>query len=144
MDNINKKIIRILTENSRITISELSKLVHLSAPAVKERIEKLEEQQVIQGYSLKTNSEALGYAISGFVHADVFTGKEVEFRQAIKECPAITECFNVTGEKAFIFRITVKTMSELDDLLESMVLLCKTETSLILNETVAARLPASF
>jgi Lrp/AsnC family leucine-responsive transcriptional regulator len=144
LDNINKKIIRTLSDNSRITVSELSKLVHLSAPAVKERIEKLEEQQVILGYSLKTNSEALGYAISGFVHADVFTGKESEFKQSVKNCPAITECFNVTGEKAFIFRISVTTMSELDDVLESLTLLCKTQTSLILSETVAPRLPTTF
>jgi Lrp/AsnC family leucine-responsive transcriptional regulator len=144
LDNINKKIIRTLSDNSRITVSELSKLVHLSAPAVKERIEKLEEQQVILGYSLKTNSEALGYAISGFVHADVFTGKESEFKQSVKNCSAITECFNVTGEKAFIFRISVTTMSELDDVLESLTLLCKTQTSLILSETVAPRLPTTF
>ncbi|MEH6446871.1 MAG: Lrp/AsnC family transcriptional regulator, partial [Oceanospirillaceae bacterium] len=141
MDSINKNIIRILYDNARITISELSKAVHLSAPAVKERIEKLEEQQTIKGYSLKTDSQALGYAISGFVHADIMTGKEVEFRQIIKQCPAVTECFNVTGEKAYIFRIAVKTMSELDVLLESLTFICKTDTSLILSETIANRLP---
>jgi len=144
LDSINRKIVRALCENSRITISELSKAVHLSAPAVKERIEKLEAQQVIKGYSLLTDSEALGYAISGFVHADVLTGKETEFKQIVQRSPAVTECFNVTGEKAFIFRISVKSMSELDDLLESLTLICKTETSLILSETVGNRLPMSF
>jgi len=93
---------------------------------------------------LLTDSEALGYAISGFVHADVLTGKETEFKQIVQRSPAVTECFNVTGEKAFIFRISVKSMSELDDLLESLTLICKTETSLILSETVGNRLPMSF
>ncbi|EPJ46097.1 MAG: hypothetical protein OFPII_22600 [Osedax symbiont Rs1] len=144
LDNINKKIIRILSENSRITISELSKLVHLSAPAVKERIEKMEEQQIILGYRLKTAAESIGYAISGFVQADVFTGKEHQFKKFAAQCPAITECYNVTGEKAFIFRIAVATMSELDQLLESLIDICKTETSLILSETVPERLPLSF
>jgi len=144
LDSINKKIVRTLCENSRMTISELSKAVHLSAPAVKERIEKLETQQAIKGYSLRTDFEALGYAISSFVHADVLTGKEAEFKHIVQHCPAVTECFNVTGEKAFIFRIAVKSMSELDELLESLTLICKTETSLILSETVSSRLPRSF
>lgn len=144
MDSINKKIVRALCKNSRMTIAELSKAVHLSAPAVKERIEKLETQQVIKGYSLLTDSEALGYAISGFVQVDIMTGKEAEFKQIVQHCPAVTECFNVTGEKAFIFRIAVKNMSELDDLLESLTFICKTETSLILSETITNRLPMSF
>ena len=144
MDSINKKIIRILDQNSRITISELSKLVHLSAPAVKERIEKLEASDAIKGYKLVTDSEKLGYAISGFVHADVITGKEIEFKHLISNSPQVTQCFNVTGEKAFIFRFCVKTMSELDLLLDTMVSLCKTETSLILSETVKERLPNTF
>ncbi len=144
MDSINKKIIRILARNSRMTISELSKLVHLSAPAVKERIEKLEASNAIKGYKLITDPEKLGYAISGFVHADVITGKEIEFKQLIAASPGVTQCFNVTGEKAFIFRFSVKTMSELDLLLDTMVLVCKTETSLILSETVDERLPNTF
>tara|TARA_R110001599_G_scaffold201655_2_gene398396 strand:- start:4165 stop:4614 length:450 start_codon:yes stop_codon:yes gene_type:complete len=144
LDKINKSIIRTLFENSRITISELAKLVHLSAPAVKERIEKLEDQKAILGYSLQTNSEALGYAITGFVQANILTGKEAAFQKAVTASSAITECYNVTGEKAYIFRVSVHTMSELDALLESFSNLCKTETSLILSETLSPRLPKTF
>ncbi|MGB1238634.1 MAG: Lrp/AsnC family transcriptional regulator [Pseudomonadales bacterium] len=144
MDSINKKIIRALTSNARTSITELSKIVHLSAPAVKERIEKLEAQGIIQDYTLRTDMEALGYAISGFVHADILAGKEAEFKRTIQHCEAITECYNVTGERAFIFRIAVRTMSELDHLLEQLSPLCKTDTSLILSQSIAPRLPGSF
>lgn len=144
LDNINKKIIRHLFTSARATIAELSKIVHLSPPAVKERIEKLEEQKVITGYRIETDPEALGFAISGFVHADIVTGKEAEFKDMITQCAAVTECFNVTGEKAYIFRICVKTMSELDILLETLSPLCKTDTSLILSQVIAPRLPQSF
>ncbi|MEM5528575.1 Lrp/AsnC ligand binding domain-containing protein [Gammaproteobacteria bacterium AS21] len=53
----------------------------------------------------------------------------------------MTECFNVTGEKAYIFKICVKNMSELDQLLENISHLCKTDTSLILSSVIASRLP---
>ena len=141
MDKVNKNIIRNLFENSRISISELSKTVHLSAPAVKERMEKLEEQNAIIDYTIKVDNEALGFAISGFVQANVLTGKEAEFKTLVETSPEITECFNVTGEKAFIFKVCVKTMSELDRLLELLSTICKTETSLVLSETIEPRLP---
>lgn len=144
VDKINKNIIRTLYENARITMSELAKLVHLSAPAVKERIEKLEAQRVILGYGLKTDPLGLGYGISGFVQADVVAGKEVAFKQMVTACDAITECYNVTGEKAYIFRVSVRTMSELDLLLETLSSVCKTDTSLVLSETVSPRLPKTF
>jgi Lrp/AsnC family leucine-responsive transcriptional regulator len=57
LDNINKRIIKELHQNSRITISDLSRLVHLSVPAVKERIEKLEDQGVILNYSIASDAE---------------------------------------------------------------------------------------
>lgn len=141
MDKVNKNIIRNLFNNSRVSVSELSKLVHLSAPAVKERMEKLEEQKAIIDYTIKVDYEALGYAISGFVQANILTGKEAEFKSLVEASPEITECFNVTGEKAFIFKVCVKNMSELDRLLEAFSTICKTETSLVLSETIDPRLP---
>lgn len=141
MDIINKIIIQKLHDNSRIPISELSRQVHLSAPAVKERIEKLEEQGVIAQYTLKTNAEELGFAITGFVYANVFAGKEKAFVAELTGRSAVTDCFNVTGEKAFIFKVCVKNMSELDEILEGISHLCKTDTSLVLNTVISSRLP---
>jgi|TARA_R110000772_G_scaffold95317_8_gene193581 Lrp/AsnC family leucine-responsive transcriptional regulator len=141
MDAINKIIIKKLHDNSRMPISELSRQVHLSAPAVKERIQKLEEQGVITQYTVKTDAEKLGFAITGFVYADVFVGKEQAFIAALKGRSAVTDCFNVTGEKAFIFKICVKNMSQLDEILESISHVCKTDTSLVLNTAINSRLP---
>ncbi|MEH6710133.1 MAG: Lrp/AsnC ligand binding domain-containing protein [Paraglaciecola polaris] len=59
----------------------------------------------------------------------------------LKSRPAVTDCFNVTGEKAFIFKICVKNMSELDEILESISHVCKTDTSLVLNTVITSRLP---
>ena len=141
LDKINRNIIKELSNNSRITISDLSRLVHLSAPAVKERIEKLEEQGAIQKYSVITDPEKLGFNITGFVYANVVLGKEKEFTAQLKNCSAVTDCFNVTGEKAYIFKVCVKNMSELDKLLEALSPLCKTDTSLILSTVIASRQP---
>ena len=141
LDKVNKNIIRNLFENSRISISDLSKAVHLSARAVKERMEKLEEQKAIIDYTIKVDNEALDFAISGFVQANVLTGKEAEFNTLIETSLEITECFNVTREKAFISKVCVKTTSELDRLLETLSTICKTETSLVLSESITPRLP---
>mgnify|MGYP000329794084 FL=1 len=68
----------------------------------------------------------------------------MEFRQIVESSSAVTQCFNVTGEKAYIFKVAIQNMSELDRLLETLSTVCKTETSLILSETIAPRLPTDF
>ncbi|PTI82904.1 Lrp/AsnC family transcriptional regulator, partial [Mammaliicoccus vitulinus] len=60
-DFINGKILEILKENSRITINELSKKINLSAPATRERVNKLEDQDIINGYTIDINYKKLGY-----------------------------------------------------------------------------------
>lgn len=62
-DLINEKIINVLLNNSRITINELSKQVNLSAPAVRERVNKLEDQGIIKGYTINIDYKELGYDV---------------------------------------------------------------------------------
>jgi Lrp/AsnC family leucine-responsive transcriptional regulator len=141
MNRINKNIIRQLNKNARISISELSSIIGLSAPATKERIQKMEDKGIIQGYKLNLNYSALGYEICGFIVANIFLHKEIEFQKLTQSINSIVECYNTTGEKAFVIRFCVNKMSELDDLLEQLSIVCKTETSLILSETFNSRLP---
>lgn len=141
MNRINKNILKQLNKNARISISELSSLVGLSAPAVKERIQKMEDQGIIKDYKISLDYSALGYEICGFITANVFIHKEIEFQKLTKSLKSVVECYNTTGEKAFVVRFCVSKMTELDDLLEQLSYVSKTETSLILSEIFKPRLP---
>lgn len=137
LDPINWKIITLLQQNARLSFAELGKQVHLSAPAVAERIKKLEEQGVIHGYSARVNLDKLGYPIIAQVQARVFMGKEPAFIRFVKSRDEVVECSNVTGEKAFLLKVAVSTMAQLDELLEAFSTLSETNSMVVLSQVVA-------
>lgn len=67
LDNTDRRIINELSQNSRITMKELGEKVHLTSPAASARVTKLEEQGVIEGYTIKTNPDKLGHVIHTFI-----------------------------------------------------------------------------
>jgi Lrp/AsnC family leucine-responsive transcriptional regulator len=136
IDAINSKIIGILQKDGRISFAELAKAVHLSAPAVAERVKRLEEAGVITGYRAQVDLEKLGYAISVMVQVKVFLGKEAAFVKLAKSRGEVRECYNVTGEKAFILKVAVQSMSVLDTLLEDFSHLAETNSMVILSTVV--------
>ncbi|WP_421864503.1 Lrp/AsnC family transcriptional regulator [Motiliproteus sp.] len=144
IDNINRKIIAALQQNARISYAELGKLVHLSAPAVAERIRKLESAGVISGYSLKVDLDKLGYPIVALVQCKVFRTKEREFKARVLACDSVIECQNVTGEQAFLVKLAVQSMGQLDNILESFLDFSDTNTMMILSTPVDRAVPDTF
>jgi len=136
VDKINRKILTILQENGRISFADLGKKVHLSAPAVTERVKKLEDAGIITGYSASINFETLGYPIEAMIQVKVFLGKEVTFIKLAKSRSEIIECYNVTGDKAFLLKVIVPTMTKLDALLEEFSLISETSTMVVLSHVV--------
>lgn len=136
MDKINREILDILQKNGRISFADLGKKVHLSAPAVTERVKKLEDAGVITGYRASVNLERLGYPIEVMIQVKVFLGKEALFIQLAKSRSEIIECFNVTGDKAFLLKVIVSTMTKLDALLEEFSLISETSTMVVLSQIV--------
>ena len=139
LDAINWKIIKILQQDARISFAELGKAVHLSSPAVAERVKRLEEQGVIQGYRADIDLDKLGYPIVAQVQARVFLGKEPEFIAFVKSLNGVLECTNVTGEKAFLLKIAASSMKELDQLLEGFSKLSETNSMIVLSQIVTQR-----
>jgi len=137
MDKINREILDTLQRNGRISFADLGKKVHLSAPAVTERVKKLEDAGVITGYRASVNLERLGYPIEVMIQVKVFLGKEALFIQLTKSRSEIIECFNVTGDKAFLLKVIVPTMTKLDTLLAEFSLISETSTMVVLSQIVA-------
>ena len=132
MDKINREILTTLQENGRISFADLGKKVHLSAPAAAERVKKLEDAGVIAGYRASVNFEQLGYPIEAMIQVKVFLGKEAMFIKLAKSRSEIIECYNVTGDKAFLLKVIVPAMTKLDTLLEEFSLISETSTMVVL------------
>ncbi len=146
LDTINRKLLLALQENARISFAELGKRVHLSAPAVAERVRKLEQGGVIRGYGVEVDLDLdrVGYPIVALVQCTVFRAKEKRFKTLMLDVAEVVECYNVTGEQAFVVKVAVPTMGRLDEILELFCTLSDTHTQVVLPKPRHRVLPASF
>lgn len=96
-------------------MTDLSKKISLSVPAVTERVKKLEEQNIIEGYTTKVNANKLNKTVKAFIL--VKTHKCKLFREFCKENKMVIECHRLTGEYSYL----VKVMTESNELLENFI-----------------------
>lgn len=131
IDSYDTRIIAELQRDARISMSELGRRVHLSQPAVAERVKKLEISGVITGYHAAVNPARLGYGIRAFVRVGRADYATVVKR--VEQSPEVINAFNVTGEDSWILEIAVQDVSHLDEVVTKFCLLTETSTSIILN-----------
>jgi Lrp/AsnC family transcriptional regulator, leucine-responsive regulatory protein len=131
LDAYDGKILAELQRDARLTMAELGRRVHLSQPAVTERVRKLEMSGVIEGYRAKVNYAALGYGIRAIVRVG-----RVEYARVVKlveQTPEIVNALNVTGEDSWILEIAVIDVAHLDAVVSKFCIVTETATCIVLN-----------
>ena len=141
MDEIDQKILKILMRDARISQKELAAKVALSAPGVAERVRRLEERGVIRGFTIDVDPEALGYPLQAIVRIRPLPGKLHIVQQLISEIPEFGECDKVTGDDCFVARLYIRSMKELDGLLDQVVDKAETNTAIVKSKPVERRMP---
>lgn len=115
MDKIDSEILRLLHENGRSTASEISRQVHLSIPAVAERIRKMDESGLVESYTVRINREKAGWNILAFIHVNVDETENISiFREQVMTFPCVLECHHVAGDYDYLLKVLTGTMLELD------------------------------
>jgi Lrp/AsnC family leucine-responsive transcriptional regulator len=130
LDSYDTRILAELQADARLTLAELGRRVHLSQPAVAERVRKLEAAGVITGYRATVNLAALGYGIRALVR--VGRTEFVRMQNLVAATPEIVNAWNVTGEDSWVLEIAVTDVAHLDTVVSQMCLLAETSTSIIL------------
>jgi Lrp/AsnC family leucine-responsive transcriptional regulator len=131
LDAHDTRILAELQADARLSLAELGRRVHLSQPAVAERVRKLEAAGVITGYRATVSLPLLGYGI----HALVRVGRADWGRMThlIQQTPEIVTAWNVTGEDSWVLEIAVIDVAHLDAVVSKFCILTETATSIILN-----------
>lgn len=140
-DDIDQLLITALMEDSRRSLKALAQLSGLSAPSVSERLRRLEERGVLRGYTVEIDPRCFGYQLQAIVRIRPLPGQLHEVERQIIAIPEFTECDKVTGEDCFIARLQVRSMEQLDTLLDKLTLLAETNTAIIKKTSVKRRLP---
>jgi Lrp/AsnC family leucine-responsive transcriptional regulator len=141
IDPVDAKILRALAKDARTSTAELSRTVGLSAPSVSERVKRLEESGVIEGYSVKINAVALGLPLAAWLRIRPIPGQLQKVAEILRALPEIVECDRVTGEDCFIARAHLRSVADLERLIDEIIPYAMTNTSIIQSSPVERRLP---
>ena len=120
MDMIDNNILESLKQNGREKASEISKKVHLSMPAVSERIKKLEDKNIIKKYTIKINREKIGYKLLVVIFVSIEQTDNIKrFRETIIKYSEVIECHHIVGEYDYMLKVLLKDSSELEDFISN-------------------------
>jgi Lrp/AsnC family transcriptional regulator, leucine-responsive regulatory protein len=137
-DHLDYQILDHLTSNARVTWTELSAQLGLSAPAITERVRKLEERGVIRGYTVLLEPELLGCELLAFVAVQIPDSKSRKtFLERIKTMPEVLECHHMSGDDDYWLKVRCAGTKALERIvteeLKSLSSGIKTRTSIALS-----------
>ena len=141
IDEIDRRIVGCLAEDARMSLKVLSARVGLTSPSTAERVKRLEERGVIQGYSAHVNLAALGYTLQALVRVRPMPGMLHRVDKMIQAIPECIECDKVTGEDCFVMRLVVRSIAQLDELLDGLAEYAQSNTAIVKSSPVKRRLP---
>ncbi|MBG6130660.1 Lrp/AsnC family leucine-responsive transcriptional regulator [Aquimarina sp. EL_43] len=136
-DKLDQKIIKLLKSNSRFSYAQIGREIGLSSSAVGERIQRLEETDVIEFYTTIVNYEKLGYTLSTYISMRFKTvDRFFHFLKLIGDFSEILECSRITGENCLIMKVIIYDHHHLEDFIDILSQYGTPSTSVILSDIV--------
>ncbi|HJB07318.1 MAG TPA: Lrp/AsnC family transcriptional regulator [Candidatus Enterocloster faecavium] len=139
MDDIDRKILKLLQENARTSLKTIAEKTFLSSPAVSSRIERMEREGIILGYEAQVDPIKLGYHILAFINLNVLPEDKPKFYAYANEVPNILECSCVTGEYSMLMKVAFPSTRELDIFVGQLQKYGKTSTQIVFSTHVGPR-----
>ena len=139
LDEINRRLLDELQRDARVAFAELGRRVGLSAPAVAERVGRLEREGVITGYRAEVDPRAIGYQLAAVVRVRPFARQIHKIPEIAAQTPEIVECERITGEDCYLLRLHVRAMDDLEPVLDRFTPFGQTTTSIVHSAPVPRR-----
>jgi Lrp/AsnC family transcriptional regulator, leucine-responsive regulatory protein len=141
LDDVNLRLLEELSADGRVGIAELGRRVGMSAPAVAERVQRLERAGVITGYRAEVDPAAVGFPVSAVVRIRPAPGQLQRIPEVARETPEVAECYRITGEDCYLLRLHLRAIDELEETLDRFTPYGLTTTSIIHSAPVPRRGP---
>jgi Lrp/AsnC family leucine-responsive transcriptional regulator len=139
LDDTNRRIIEELQADARLSMAELGRRVSLSAPAVADRVQRLERAGVITGYHATVDPKAIGFPLAAVVRVRPASRQLHKIPEVAREIPEVVECYRITGEDCFFVKLHLRAMEDLEPILDRFVLYGQTTTSIVHSAPVGPR-----
>jgi Lrp/AsnC family leucine-responsive transcriptional regulator len=139
LDPTNLRLLAELQADARLSQAELGRRVGLSAPAVAERLARLEREGVIRGYRAEVSPAALGYALAAVLRIRPAPRQIAKVADVARETPEVVECHRITGEDCFFMKLHVRSVEHLEEVIDRFTPYGQTTTSIVQSSPVPRR-----
>lgn len=139
IDNLNWKILKCLQENARLSNAEIGRRVGISSPAVSERIKKMEDLGVIEGYKTIISPFEVGYQFKAIITLRAFMGKLKPFLEKVKTYEEVVNCYRITGDENIVMEVVLKNQKHLETFIDQLIIYGESKTQIVLSRVVKLR-----
>lgn len=136
MDSINWNILKYLQINARRSNTEVGRQVGISSPAVSERIKKMEDAGIIEGYKTIVSPYEVGYQLKAIITLRAFMGKLKPFLEKVKTFDEVINCYRITGDENIVMVVVLKNQKHLERLIDQFIVYGETKTQIVLSDIV--------
>ena len=137
IDAIHSKILEQLQLNARISNTAIAKQVGISSPAVTERIKKLEDLGIIEGYYAKVSHYEMGYDFRALITVRAFMGRLKPFLHKVQTLDEVINCYRITGNDNIVMEVVLNNQRHLEKFIDELITYGETKTQIILSNVVS-------
>jgi Lrp/AsnC family leucine-responsive transcriptional regulator len=142
LDAVNRRILALLADDARISIAEMARRLDMSAPAVRDRVSRLEQSGVIRGYHVDIDPAAVGLPVAAWVRVRPGPGQLPKVADLARRSPQVSECHRITGDDCFLLKVHGPGIEDLESLLDAFLMFGQTTTAIVVATPVPPRPPS--
>ncbi|MCT4628873.1 Lrp/AsnC family transcriptional regulator [Winogradskyella sp.] len=136
IDSLNWKILKCLQQNARMSNAEIGRRIGISSPAVNERIKKMEDAEIIQGYTAFVSPFEVGYQLKAIITLRAFMGMLKPFLEKVKTYDEVVNCYRITGNENIVMEVVLKNRMHLESFIDQLIIYGETKTQIVLSHVV--------
>lgn len=137
IDPLNLEILDMLQRNARASFAAIGRSVGLTPPAVAERIKKMEDLGLIEGYRATLSFAQMGYQFKAIITLKAFMGKLKAFLDMIKSQKEVINCYRITGNDNIIMEVVLRDQFHLEKFIDKLIQYGETRTNIILSDVTS-------
>ncbi len=137
IDALNWKILNRLQENARESFANIGRYIGLTAPAVGERVKKMEDAGILLGYNARVSHSHTGHQLKAIITLRAFMGKLKPFLALVPTFDEVINCYRITGNENIVMEVVLKDQFHLEKFIDKLIQYGETRTNIVLSHVIA-------
>jgi Lrp/AsnC family leucine-responsive transcriptional regulator len=137
IDSLNWKILNLLQQNARESFANIGRSIGLTAPAVGERVKKMEDAGILLGYNATVSHSLTGHQLRAIITLRAFMGKLKPFLVLVTTFDEVINCYRITGNENIVMEVVFKDQFHLEKFIDKLIQYGETRTNIVLSNVIS-------